>query len=79
MFPITDIADWTIAESNLGNGSELEKLVEPKTFSKMWELSLHQICQAGESCYFAACGENLPLRASSSVDRILSSLATSME
>nr|CAH0112866.1 unnamed protein product [Daphnia galeata] len=39
MFPITDIADWTIVESNLGDGSELEKLLEPKTFSKMWELS----------------------------------------
>ena len=35
MFPITDIADWTIVESNLRDGSELEKLLEPETFSKM--------------------------------------------
>lgn len=39
MFPITDIADWTIVESNLGNGSELEDLLKPETLSHMWELS----------------------------------------
>ena len=39
MYPITDIADWTIVESKLGDGSELEKLLEPQTFSRMWEMS----------------------------------------
>lgn len=39
MFPITDITDWTIVESGLGDGSELEKLLEPKTLTRMWEVS----------------------------------------
>ena len=39
MFPITDIADWIIVESNLGNGSELEKLLGPENNSRMWDLS----------------------------------------
>lgn len=39
MFPITDITDWTIVESGLGDGSELEKLLEPETLKRMWELS----------------------------------------
>lgn len=39
MFPITDIVDWTIVESNLGDGSELEQLLNPETFKRMWELS----------------------------------------
>lgn len=39
MFPITDIADWTIVESGLGDGSELENLLEPQSFSRMWEFS----------------------------------------
>uniref|UniRef100_A0A0P5PDY1 acylaminoacyl-peptidase n=1 Tax=Daphnia magna TaxID=35525 RepID=A0A0P5PDY1_9CRUS len=39
MFPITDIADWTIVESGLGDGSELENLLELQSFSRMWEFS----------------------------------------
>ena len=39
MFPITDIADWTIVESQLGQGGELEKLLNPGTLSRMWEMS----------------------------------------
>jgi len=38
MFPITDIADWTIVESQLGQGGELEKLLNPGTLSRMWEM-----------------------------------------
>jgi acylaminoacyl-peptidase len=38
MFPITDIADWTIVESQLGQGRELEKLLNPGTLSRMWEM-----------------------------------------
>jgi len=39
MFPITDIADWTIVEANLGDGSELENLLTPEMMSRMWEHS----------------------------------------
>lgn len=39
MFPITDIADWTIVEAKEGDGSELEKVLKPETLSRMWQCS----------------------------------------
>lgn len=39
MFSITDIADWTIVESGLGDGSELDKMLNPQSLSRMWESS----------------------------------------
>ena len=39
MFPITDIADWTIVEVGAGDGSELEKMLTPETLSRMWQSS----------------------------------------
>lgn len=39
MYPITDIPDWTIVETGLGDGSELEKILNPTTLSIMYECS----------------------------------------
>ena len=39
MFPISDIADWTIVEVDVGNGSELEEVLTAETLSRMWEHS----------------------------------------
>jgi len=40
MFPITDIADWTIVEAMAEHdGGELEKLLKPETLTAMWMCS----------------------------------------
>ncbi len=39
MYPISDISDWTIVEAGLGDGSELEKILNAKTLSVMYECS----------------------------------------
>ena len=39
MFTISDIADWTVVEAGLGDGSELEKILDAKTLTAMYDCS----------------------------------------